>query len=265
MASEKIETEFKNPIKYPLYTKNMFTKALGDKYAKKFHEVYYANFGERDKLMKELYEDSKQDNTLKDFQVSMISKCYVAYLAAVGANCNISLPIISYVDKKKPNLTKILHNEVRLKRIAIDLQESVDRTGFVFDIYNLPDLINVFLTQFSQDDKLEDSELSLEYIVLAALGKYIRLLPIIALPNIWYAIMFMKNIASLAYITSEEYKENEHIKPQVLSIVKTIYAINIMELKRTNKPVKLKEKEESKAENITASEDDKNEEASHDI
>lgn len=234
MDNEKIDTIFKDPIATQQYSENMFTKAVGDKYAKKFHEVYYDTIETRDSKMKQLFEESKEDESLSILQKKIISKCYIAYLSAVGCNCNVSVPILSFIEKKKPSITKVLKSDVRTKRMFIDLQDVVDRTGFKFEVYSFPSLLRVFMVQFRQKDlsELDSSDYWFEGVVITALSKFTRVLPAVAIPIIWYALMFMKNIASLSYIKEETYKENEHIKPQVTSIMKTLYAINLMEDKR---------------------------------
>lgn len=229
MANDKIETTFKNPLFEPKYTKNMFTEVIGNKYAKKFHDVFYSDIESRDQKMKEIYEEAKTDQGLKKIQKEIISKCYIAYLAAVGANGNISVPIISFLDKKKPLISKVLRSDVRIKRMLWDLSDVVERSGFEFEVFNFPDLLKVFMVQFNQKDKdeLDNDDYMFEYIILTTLSKFVRTLPTVAIINIWYALMFMKNIASLAYIKKETFDDNEQIKPQVTSIMRTLYAINI--------------------------------------
>lgn len=251
---------------YPKYFKNMFTEIFGDKYARKFHEVYYANFKERDGLMKELYEEAKNDESLDKEQIKLITKCYVAYLYAVGKNCNYSIPIVSYINKRKPNLSKVLFNKSRFKRIFEDLQDIIDRTYLWLYVYNMPTIINNFLSLFNKDDLLEEEEYwPVEYAILVALGNYIRLLPLNDVVHIWYFMMFMKNIESFTKLTKEDYDDNQQLKSQVTSIITTIYTISISELKRSGKPIKIKKKIDSQAENIEANEEVKEEEPSHDI
>lgn len=258
---------------YPNYFKNMFTEIFGDKYARKFHEIYYANFKERDGLMKELYEEAKNDESLDKEQIKLITKCYVAYLYAVGKNCNYSIPIVSYINKKKPNLSKVLFNKSRFKRIFEDLQDRIDRTNLglgshnpILNVYNMPTIINNFLSLFNKDDLLEEEEYwPVECTLLVAFANYIRSLPLNEVVHIWYFMMFMKNIESFTKITKEDYDDNQQLKSQVSSIITTIYTISISELKRSGKPIKIKKKIESQAENIEANEEVKEEEPSHDI
>lgn len=237
MGNEKIDTVFENPLTKPKYSENMFTKIIGSKYAQKFHEVYYDSIESRDTKMKKLYEESKEDTSLTDIQKKIIGKCYIAYLAAVGANCNMSLPILSFLEKKKPSITKVIKSDVRIKRMFTDLQDVIDRSGFEFDVYHFPSLLKVFMVQFRQKDvsELDDDDYWFEGIVIIALSKFSRVLPSVAIPTIWYVLMFMKNIASLAYIKEDLFNQNKHIKPQVSSIMKTLYAINLIEDKRVNK------------------------------
>lgn len=255
MANDKVETTFRNIVpEFTKYSSNMFSKIVGSKYAKKFHEVYYSDIESRDSKMKALYEEAKEDTTLKDYQKKIIDKCYIAYLAAVGANGNMSLPILIFLEKKKPAILKILNSDTRTKRMMWDLQDVITSNGFYLDVYNFPDLLKVFMVQFRQKDEseLHNNDYWFERVILAALSQFTRVLPRLAIPTIWYALMFMKNIASLAYIKEDTFNNNEHIKPQVISIMKTLYAMNIMENKRiTSKAIefmtkgKPKKKEEA--------------------
>ena len=231
MANEKVETTFRNIVpNFTKYSTNMFSKIVGSKYAKKFHEVYYADIESRDDKMKALYEEAKTDTGLKDIQKKIIEKCYIAYLAAVGSNCNISIPIIAYLNKKKPSIYKIIKSDIRTKRNYYDLYDVVERSGFKFEIQNFPDLLKVFMVQFKQQDEehLYDDDYLFENVVLIVLSKFSRALPNIAVVNIWYMLMFMKNIGSLAYITKETFESNERLKDQVKCILKTVYAINLI-------------------------------------
>lgn len=236
--AEKINTEFEAPFLLPKYSKNMFTSIVGSKYAKKFHEVYYADFSTRDKLMKDLYEEAKNDVNLKEKQKIIIKKCYMAYLFAVGSNCGISLPIISYLEKTKPNLNKILNSDIRLKRMMNDLDETISKTGFDLNIYALPQLLTVFFVQFQQKPKedLYDSDGIYEFKILAVLNKYSRVFSVDSVVNLWYTIIFMKNIVSLAYIKEEEYNENEHIKKQVPSILRTLLIVSKYGIEKEEPP-----------------------------
>ena len=231
MANEKVETTFRNIVpEFTKYSTNMFSKIVGSKYAKKFHEVYYADIETRDDKMKALYDESKTDPGLKDIQKKIIEKCYIAYLAAVGSNCNVSLPIIAYLNKKKPSIHKILKSDVRTKRSYYDLYDVVERSGFRFEIQNFPDLLKVFMVQFKQQDEehLCDDDYRFENVILIVLSKFSRTLPNTAVVNIWYILMFMKNIGSLAYISKEVFERNERLKDQVRCIIKTVYAIDFI-------------------------------------
>ena len=230
MANGKIETIFRNTI--PEFTKdstNMFSKIVGSKYAKKFHEVYYSDINTRDEKMNALYYESKTDTGLKDTQKKIIKICYIAYLSAVGANCNLSMPIIAFINKKVASIIKIIKSDVRTKRSYYDLYDVVEKSGFKFEMQNFADLLKVFMVQFQQQDEthLHDEDYLFENVVLITLSKFARVHPN-TLTNSWYVLMFMKNIASLAYITKETFEANERLKDQVKCILKTVYAINIM-------------------------------------
>lgn len=231
MDNEYIEAIPRNIIpKFTKFSTNMFSKIVGNKYAKKFHEVYYSDIETRDTKMKELYEESKNDTVLKDIQKKIIEKCYIAYLAAVGENCNISMPIIAFINKKKTSIVKTIRSDVRVKRAYYDLYDVVEKSGFRFEIQNFSNLLKIFMVQFNQQDKeyLYDEDYLFENTVLITLSKFSRGLPEVAVVNIWYMLMFMKNIASLAYITKETFESNERLKEQVKCILKTVYGINLI-------------------------------------
>lgn len=230
--SEKVGTEIE--LTSDDYYYNMFEKPLNKRYASKFHEVYYSNILERDTKMKELYEESQKDESLNEKQKLLIKKCYIAYRFAVGDRCKFSVPIVAYVDKKKPNLSKFLNSTTRVKRLYYDLYDKVAKTGFKFDVGNIMNFIRIFMVQFAFHNKndLNSFDYYMEETVFAAISRFARLVSSSDIGNIWYILILMKNIASYAYMRSGIYEENDFLKPQVASILTTFDMIVALEHKR---------------------------------
>lgn len=245
MAREKMGTVITPVEDNRTYTKNMFTSPLGDKYARAFHEVYHASIQDRDQKMKKLYEDSKEDTSLNDKQKKIIASCYVGYLQAICKN-SLSIPIIDFVAKHKPVLSKAIRTQRKkknkivptnhLKRTVNDLYDVVNRTGFYFEVATLPTLIKVFENQFvvkSDTQKaLEDNDLTFETLVLAALSKFGRGCSPISYANMWYISIFMQNISLLTYINPKVYQEMPELRIQILNLVKSIRYILALEMQR---------------------------------
>ena len=258
MAKEKMGTVITPTEENRTYTKNMFTAPLGDKYARAFHEVYHSSIQDRDQKMRKLYEDSKEDQSLNEKQKKIIASCYVGYLQAICKN-SLSIPIIDFVAKYKPVLSKAIRTQRKkknkivstnhLKRTVNDLYDVVIRTGFYFEVATLPTLIKVFENQFivkseSQKTLENNNDLTFETLILAALSKFGRGCSPISYANMWYISIFMKNISLLTYINPKVYQEMPELRIQILNLVKSIRYILALEMQRAGS-IKEEKKEES--------------------
>lgn len=247
----KVETEVKKEYMMKqmeiLYENFSLVKYLGFKYFKKFVEVYDADVLVRDQKMKEVYEQSQTDESLDEPHKALIKRCYTAYKAAVGDGSKYSLPLVIFIDKKKPNLAKFINSGVRIKRLFEDLKTVIYRSGFKFDIEELWGDIRRYMVLFSFKNK---NDLNSEYcyeenLMFAAISRFARSIPKDAVDHLWYLLMFMKNLNSYKSMTAEIYNANEFLKPQVASILNTFNAILQLEEKRINKDTTPVESEDS--------------------
>jgi hypothetical protein len=244
MAKEKVGTVIEPIETGRTYTSNMFTAPLGDRYARGFHEVYNASVEDRETKMKELYESAMADNSLREQQKHIIKTCYVGFNEAICKN-NISTPLIAFVSTKKPVLSKSIRtnrkkgNRIvksnRLKRTVEDLYYAMDRTGFFFEVAYLPTLIKVFESQFVKKERPHDNDdmnLTFESLIMAALSTFSRACGPKSYANLWYIACFMQNISSLAYLNPVTYESVPQLKDQAANLIKTIKAIQLLEMKR---------------------------------
>lgn len=252
MAKKISNFNFMNNIKQKS-TKNIFFAPLGYKYTKKFFDVYNATLDTRDELMYNLYMESKTDTSLNDKQKDIISKCYVSYLFAIGKN-NIALPLVMYVKNNKPNLTKCL-TEKRLKRVIDDYYVFLEKVGFEFECYYLFDFLKNFLKSFGQLQNHRDKEdATFELYLIIALSKYIRTLSPFAYPQIWFALMLMKNISLLSYVNINLLDETVII--EVNNLIKLINIIHILELERNGTKLQSKKEKDNAEKSVILPEDE---------
>lgn len=260
MAKGKIGTTIEPIENGRTYTKNMFTPLVGGRYARGFHEVYHSGLEDREEKMRRLYEEAMADDSLDEKQKHLIKACYVGFNEAICRNA-ISMPIIAFVSTKKPVLSKAIRtmrkkgNRVvksnRLKRTVNDLYDAVEKTGFLFEVAYLPSLIKAFEVQFERDEKRiydEESGLTFEALVMAALSAFVRASGPRSYANLWYVSYFMQNLSLLAYAPLESYQSIPGLKEQGINLMKTIRSIQYLELKRAGLVPELKEVRESDGE-----------------
>ena len=225
------------------YTKNIFTRPLGDKYAKKLYDVYNANLETRDSLMSALYNESKEDENLTPQQKRIIAGCYIGYETAIGRK-NVAVPLVDFLMKSKPNLTKLL-NPHRFKRVVADLYTFVEKTGFEYDCYNLIDLLERFLKLFTKGENKEtDNELTFHLYLVIAISKYASVIPAFGYSNMWFILMLLKNISLLSYVNINLLKDD--ILDEVKNLVRLINIVHSLELQRAGikKKTEVEKKEE---------------------
>lgn len=232
---------------------NMFKEPLGEKYAKKFSEVFNASLKDQDKLMSELYKESQEDPTLTEKQKKIIAGCTLAYNSA-QAEKSVSAPIISFVDNKKPNLTKAVTGKgyKRYKRTVEDLYQFGQRTGFWIHVAELPQLLKAAEMTFgfrkkedankSQQEILGDYEYEVMYV--AAISKFARVLPLTDYIAQWYIVMLCKQISLLSFVHPDVIKENPGINEQAKNLMKAVNYIHFLEVQRD----KISKKEITEAE-----------------
>jgi len=208
---------------------NMFTKVFPDKYPTKFSEIFFSPIKERDQKMKDLYEESKNDESLEDNQKKLMCKCFLAYNFAVCKKA-LSLPLIDFVDKKTPNLTKYSKPK-RINRTIVDLDDVIKKSGFYNDNYTLLHKIRRLLKIFTNIDKDEELDNHV-FLFLTAISRFSRNLSVFDYANIWYVSMLIKQIESYAYINIKELQENNDLIEQIQNLVKTIVLIKNLEDKR---------------------------------
>ena len=233
---------------------NMFTESLGEKYAQKFSEVFDSSIQDQDRLMTELYNESKEDPDLTEKQKKTIYGCTVAYNAA-QAEKGVSAPLIAYVSNHKPNLTKAImgKNFKRYKRTIEDLFIFGQRTGFFINIAELPRFLKQTEMMFgfrkkedankSPQEIMEDYEYEVMYI--AAISKFARSLPLSDIIAHWYVVILLKQIRLLAFVNPDLMKNMPGIKDQAKNMIKAVNYIHHMEVERLH-PVSEEEKAKKK-------------------
>lgn len=243
MARSKVGTAIEPIETGRTYTTNMFTPLVGGRYARGFHEVYHASLEDREERMRSLYEEAMTDASLSEQQKHLIKACYVGFNEAICRN-SISMPIIAFVSTKKPVLSKAIRtarkkgNKVvksnRLKRTVNDLYDALEKTGFNFEVAYLPSLIKAFEVQFGGEEKVYDEEsgLTFETLVMAALSAFTRASGPRSYANLWYTAYFMQNLSLLAFIPIDTYQSIPGLKDQATNLMKTIRSIQYLELKR---------------------------------
>lgn len=235
------DNEFITTIPEKKYTKNMFTSPLGDKYAKKFFNVYNASLNNRDELMRKIYEEGQNDNSLNEKQKKIITGCYIAYLSATGKK-TVAFPLVLFIKNKKPNLTKYL-NEKRIKRVIEDLYSFVEKTGFDFECYLLMDYLTRFLHSFSKLHNHRDStDASFELYLIIALSRFVRSLSPIAYQQMWFALMMLKNISLLSFVNIQMIDET--LIEEIKNLIKLINIIHVLELERAETVLQTREEED---------------------
>jgi hypothetical protein len=220
---------------------NMFRLPLGEKYAKKFSEVFNATIEEQDKVMGELYESSKEDESLTEKQKKIIAGCTLAYNMA-QAEKGVSTPIISFVKSKKPNLTKAVSgkNYIRYRRTIEDLYQFNERTGFWIHVAELPKLIKYceatfgFMKKEDVNKSFQEINEDLEYEVMyvAAISRFSRTIALTDYIAQWYVVMLMKQIKLLSFVHSDIIKSNAAITDQAKNMIKGMSYIHHLEMER---------------------------------
>ena len=245
----------KNTINTEIQDKNMFTDILGEKYAKKFSEVFDAAIKDQDKLMTDLYNESKEDPDLTKKQKKTIYGCTIAYNIA-QAEKGVTAPLIAFVSNHKPNLTKAVTGKKfkRYKRTIEDLYTFGQRTGFFVNIAELPTLIKRIERTFgfrkkedinkSPQEIMEDLEYEVMYI--AAISKFARIISLSDIIAHWYVVILLKQIINLPFISPKLAKEMPGLNNQVKNLLKAMNYIHYLEVKRAN-DAKPKTEEEIKA------------------
>jgi hypothetical protein len=233
MTNEEMDLQ---PIENQSYTKNMFTLTLGDKYARAFHKIFYAPISEQKELMDKLYNESKEDSNLNDRQKRLIASSYIAYISATCEDAT-SIPIIAYVKDKQPVLSKYMKDK-RLKRTVEDLYDIFYDNGFEFNVAYFPDMLRQFEYQYTNDQQIAmlnggmDDEMVFQVMIMVAFGRLARASKL-DIPTKWYIMIFFKRISQLTYLPPAYIAENPKIKDSIINIIKTVYIIQRLELKRS--------------------------------
>ena len=216
---------------------NLFTKSLGNKYARLFEELYNSDLRNRNIKLKEIIDYAAEDNELDEKQKIIFNLSNVRYLSAIGQN-TIPSPILAYMIESKPNLKKSI-KKIRLKRIYEDLESFVSRTGFDYDLNTLPENIRSLCNYFKKDslelwNEMHNNDYEYELYIIACISKLVRKLSPEDYLSQWYYINFLKNIELLSNIPSDIYKE-EKVKTSLQNTGKILNYIYFLEMKRQGK------------------------------
>ena len=219
------------------YEKNMFTIPFGDKYARIFHNIFYAPISKQTQLVKDLENTIKEDSSLTDFQRRKLDACVVAYYTAV-CETNFSVPIIGFVKEKKPNLAKYM-KDTRLRRSVEDLYDLFEKNGFKYEVAYFPQMLQQFEYQYTNEKHREilnggfSHEMPFQIMIMVAFARLIRNISITDYASKFYVMMFFQRISQLTYMPTELMHEHPEIKDSIINILKTVYIIQRLELKRS--------------------------------
>jgi hypothetical protein len=218
------------------YTKNMFTVPFGDKYARMFHQIFYAPISSQTALVDKLAEEIKQDKSLTDIQRRKLDACVVAYYAAVCEK-NISVPVIGYVKEKKPNLSKFMKDK-RFKHAVEDLYDLFYKNGFEYEVVYFPQLLQQFEYQYTNEKHREilnggySKEMPFQIMIMVAFSRLGRNIAINDYATKFYVMMFFQRVSQLTYMPTEVMHENPELKDSIINILKTVYIVQRLELMR---------------------------------
>lgn len=192
--------------------KNKFYEVLNDHYGKLFQEVYDSDPFTRDEKMKKLYEESKTDEGLSAEQKRLVSTCVIAYNNAVCEN-NMCGLLLFFMEHKQLNPDKLVTNMKKLSRLIDDLYTTLNRIGFAFRPELIPELVQALLATYGQGS--EDGEIDARDIYpLIILAKYARALSPVDYKDMWFCVMFMKNLSSIAYTSEKVMDKYPTVKQQ---------------------------------------------------
>ena len=201
---------------------NMFHKVINKTYGDLFDKVFDAGLEERDQLMLDLYNKSKEDDSLDERKKKIIAGCYLAHINAVCDNCFCG-PLMFFYDKKKPNLKKLYH-EKRLIRAVDDLYTVVVRSGFPCRPEYMPELTKSILASYGYSTKVPFVE-DKDAILMLLLSRFARAIGPNDYKNIWFVVQVIKNISLNAYASPELLKTNLKLQEQRMNLAKFIISI----------------------------------------
>lgn len=201
---------------------NMFHKAINKTYGELFDKVFHASLEERDQLMLDLYNKSKEDDSLDDKKKKIIAGCYLAHINAVCDDCFCG-PLMFFYDKKKPNLKKLYH-EKRLIRAVDDLYTVVDRSGFSCRPEYMPELTKSILASYGYSTKVPFVE-DKDAILMLLLSRFARAIGPNDYKNIWFVVQLIQNISLNAYASPELLNNNMKLQKQRMNLAKFIISI----------------------------------------
>lgn len=236
MGNSNEEMDIKAKESNRPYTKNMFTVPFGDKYAKLFHQIFYAPISQQTALVDKLAEEIKQDKSLTDIQRRRLDACVVAYYTAVCEK-NISVPIIGYVKEKKPNLSKFMKDK-RFKHTVEDLYELFYNNGFEYEVVYFPKLLQQFEYQYTNEKHREilnggySEEMPFQIMIMVAFSRLSRSISLNDYATRFYVMMFFQRVSQLTYMPTEMMHENPELKDSIINILKTVYIVQRLELAR---------------------------------
>ncbi len=201
---------------------NMFYKAINPEYGKLFQDVFDAGLDDRDRLMLEIYEKSKDDESLDEKKKKIIAGCYLAHINAVCDGCFCG-PLMFFYDKKQPNLKKF-YGEKRLVRCVDDLYTIVKRSGFDCRPELMPELTKSLLASYGYSTKVPFIE-DKDAILMILLSRFARAISPTDYKNIWFVVDMIKNISLNAYATPDYLRNNMKIHDQRMNLAKFIITI----------------------------------------
>lgn len=131
---------------------------------------------------------------------------------------------------KKPNLVKMVANQVRINRMFDDLYRIpyILKLDYFPTFGSLPILVNTMLVTYGYKEEANNKYSGL--LLSALLATYNKKIAIIDYPSMWFVVCFAKTISSNSILPPNILKENpelaEYIKPVVhlISRINSIYS-----------------------------------------
>lgn len=200
---------------------NMYQNVFGYKYSSRLPEIFHANLFEREEKMVSWYKDVIEDEELSEDAKKVAKGMMVAYNCALFKDV-YSGPIMVFFTKSSKNLKKHT-KEVRLKRIADDLNSFIIKSGFAFRPDILGAITKFLYAKFSYFIPKENDYIQFYPMILIA--KYINRIRVNDYADYWYGLMFMSNMVSFALANNEEINNDEQLVELEKRLVKFLLYI----------------------------------------
>lgn len=192
---------------------------LNNSYAKRLAEVFNGGLADRYINMTKIYDDSRNDSSLSDKKKKLISDMYDSFKQA----CGIVPPkkLIDLLDTRTPNLDKIIRPE-RVERVYDDIEVIFIRLIFqmimakFIPLFTTSMMTSYGFTEGIERDREEYNKTgirnSIGMHVMALLGVFSRRLFVYNHKDMWFVLMFIKNLSVNSIISPALLEQNPEYK-----------------------------------------------------